>query len=595
MFWNLFKKKEEYKDIEREKIKVYDDEKGEEIIVVKEDWIKKFLIPKIDQNINNREMLYNLILVGLNYQVYEELLEHTLKFREMEENSKRSTEVLTEIYFQSSVYNEIVELYEDYKDEMSPMMYYYYGLSLLYTGLDLEYVETILEGLYSYPNNDKLIGEFKEIFKNKNYDVQDKYMQTLSNLEGAYKLSIYFSEVEYINSNYNKANEYIVKALNQGNYKTEVITEVTKILFENKQYIEFENHILIRYSVESKDIEFTKLALLFYKEMFRYEDGLKLTKELYSYRKYYKSIIKLIAEYEEEYLRLKFKSESPASYDAATNCREMGEVKYFNISHPMHYYILNRDEKLLVEKNSDKNVMFLPIATLLLNKLDTKESAFINTLPIILLEKIYRSTNVKMQVTLSKDDVSIKEKMRDYDEKFFEGISNANPQLKYIITGLLDEENLGTKYLNIYRYDCEKKQIFKMISPINIKNNEVEIAKEYIESIKEYFGITVFDLQSNIEIDDIYNCSKRLNLFFDFDGNNKYRKWNLLYLLNYYISKIKNEDELLIALSIVHFMNIYKVEYDLEYKSIFYEKNLQIYDNPEIRRLINFVFENRGE
>ncbi|QXW66060.1 hypothetical protein KX935_02125 [Streptobacillus moniliformis] len=185
--------------------------------------------------------------------------------------------------------------------------------------------------------------------------------------------------------------------------------------------------------------------------------------------------------------------------------------------------------------------------------------------------------------------------MRDYDEKFFEGISNANPQLKYIITGLLDEENLGTKYLNIYRYDCEKKQIFKMISPINIKNNEVEIAKEYIESIKEYFGITVFDLQSNIEIDDIYNCSKRLNLFFDFDGNNKYRKWNLLYLLNYYISKIKNEDELLIALSIVHFMNIYKVEYDLEYKSIFYEKNLQIYDNPEIRRLINFVFENRGE
>ncbi|CAM3158309.1 hypothetical protein [Streptobacillus ratti] len=596
MFWDWFKKSEKQKEIvEKEKIKVYDDEKGEEIIVVKEDWIKKFLIPKIDQNINNKEMLYNLILVGLNYNVYEELLEPTLKFREMEENSKRSTEVLTEIYFQSSVYNEIVELYENYKGEMSQMMYYYYGLSLLYTGLDIEYVETILEGLYSYPNNDKLIGEFKEIFKNKNYDIQDKYMQTLSDLEGAYKLSIYFSEVEYANGNYNKANNYIVKALNHGNYRTDVITEVTDILFKNKQYIEFENHILIRYSVEKKDIQFTKLVLKFYKEMLRYEDGLKLTNELYIYRRYYKEMIKTIAYYEEEYLKLKFKSELPASYESLINGKEVGEVKYFNISHLMSYYILNRDEKLLVEKSSEKNVMFLPIATSLLDKLSDKESAFINTLPILLLEKVYRSTDVKMQITLSKDDISIKEKIRDYDEKFFEGISNANPKLKHIITGLFEEENSGDKLLSIYGYDCVKKEIFKIISPTKVENNEADIAREYIDSIKECFGIKVFDLQSILEIEDIYNCSKRLGLFFDFDANNVYRKWNLLYLLNYYISKIKNEDELLIALSIVHFMNIYKIEYDLEYKNIFYEKNLQIFDNPEIRRLINFVFENRGE
>ncbi|WP_073508306.1 hypothetical protein [Streptobacillus notomytis] len=594
MFWAWFKKKEE-EIFEKEKIKVYDDEKGKEITVIKEEWIKNFLIPRIDQNINNKEMLYNLILVGLNYQVYEELLESTLKFREMEENSKRSTEVLTEIYFQSSVYNEIVELYDNYKGEMSPMMYYYYGLSLLYTGLDLEYVDIILEGLYSYPNNDKLIMEFKEIFKNKKYDVQDKYMQTLSDLGGAYKLSMYFSEVEYANGNYNKANNYIVKALNYGNYKTDVIKEVADILFENNQYIEFENHILVRYSVENKDIEFTKLVLKFYKEMLRYEDGLKLTNELYIYRRHYKSIIKLIADYEEEYLKLKFKSLSPESYEALVNSKTMGEVKYFNISHPMHYYILNRDEKLLVEKSSDKNVMFLPIATSLLDKLSIKEAAFINTLPILLLEKLYRSTNVKMQITLSKDDISIKEKIRDYDVKFLEGISNANPQLKYIITGLFEEENLETKNISIYRYDCEEKQIFKMILPIKVENNEIEIANEYIERIKEYFEITIFDSQSMLETEDIYNCSKRLGLFFDFDGNNVYRKWNLLYLLNYYISKIKNEDELLIALSIVHFMNIYEIECDLEYKNMLYEKNLQIYDNPEIRRLINFVFENRGE
>lgn len=596
MFWNWFNKKEEQETVvEKEKIKVYDEEKGQEIIVIKEEWIKNFLIPRIDQNIDNKEMLYNLILVGLNYQVYEELLEPTLKFRELEEDSKRSTEVLTEIYFQSSAYNEVVELYEEYKGEMSTMMYYYYGLSLLYTGLDLEYVEIILEGLYSYPNNDKLISEFKEIFKNKNYDVQDKYMQTLSDIEGAHKLAIYFAKVEYANKNFQKGNEYIVKALNHGNYKTEIISEITDILFGNKQYIEFENHILVRYSVENKDMQFTKLVLRFYKEMMRYEEGLKLTNELYIYRRHYKSIMRVIAEFEEEYLKLKYKSDFPASYDALINGKNMGEVKYFNISHPMHYYILNRDEKLLVDKNSEKNIMFLPIATSLLDKLTEKEAAFINSLPIFLLEKVYRSTNVKMQITLSKDDISIKEKIRDYDDIFFEGISESNPKLKYIITGKFEEENQGSKYLTIYRYECEKKQRVKMMLPVIVQNNEIEISNKYIDAIKDFFDIRIFDIQSDIEKEDIYNCAKRLGLFFDFDSNNMHRKWNLLYLLNYYTSKIKNEDELLIALSIVHFMNIYGIEYDMEYKNVFYEKNLQIYDNPEIRRLINFVFENRGE
>ncbi|CAM3064373.1 hypothetical protein STFE110948_00655 [Streptobacillus felis] len=596
MFWNLFNKKEEQEVVvEKEKIKVYDEEKGQEVVVIKEDWIKKFLIPKIDQNINNTEMLYNLLLDGINYQVYEELLEPTLKFREIEENSKRSTELLTEIYFKSSAYNEVVELYEEYKGEMSPMMYYYHSLSLLYTGLDYEYVEMILEGLYSFPNNDLLIKEFKEIFKNKSYDIQDKYMQTLCEIDGAHKISIYFAKVEYKNNNILKANEYIVKALNHANFRTEIMTEITNLLFENKQYMEFENHILPRYSVENKDMQFTKLVLRFYKELLRYEDGLKLVNELYIYRRNYIGMIRTIAKFEEEYLRIKFRTEHPASYDALINGKNMGEVKYFNISHPIHYYILNRDEKLLVDKSSKKTVMFIPIATSLLDNISKNDADFINSLSILLLEKVYRSTDVKIQITLSKDDISIKEKIRDYSDDFYEGICETNPQLKYIITGFLEEENQGTKYLTLYRYECEKKQKIKIMLPLLLQNNEVEILNKYVDAIKDFFSIRVFDIQSSFEKEDIYNCAKRLGLFFDFDGNNNLRKWNLLYLLNYYISKIKNEDELLIALSIIHFMNIYEVEYDMDYKNIFYEKNLNIYDNPEIRRLINFVFENKGQ
>ena len=63
MFWNLFKKEEKNIHKESVKIKVFDENLNEEILVEKDKWIKTFLYPKMKENINNTENLYNLLLI----------------------------------------------------------------------------------------------------------------------------------------------------------------------------------------------------------------------------------------------------------------------------------------------------------------------------------------------------------------------------------------------------------------------------------------------------------------------------------------------------------------------------------------------------
>ena len=103
MFWNIFKNRNKMIE-EKPKIKVYDEKLNKEIEVYQEQWIKKFLKPQLNENKNNKEMIYTLLVEALNYNIYKEILEYSLRFRESDLESLRSTEIIVEIYYNSGGY-----------------------------------------------------------------------------------------------------------------------------------------------------------------------------------------------------------------------------------------------------------------------------------------------------------------------------------------------------------------------------------------------------------------------------------------------------------------------------------------------------------
>lgn len=527
MFFNWFKKKE-IKNIELS-LKIYDEEKGEEIFISKTEWINNFFKKKYENYKNNNEYVYNLILVALNYGIYEEILEYALKFNENDENSNRSIEILQEIYMKSNAYSEVINIYDKNFNLNcdSPNIY----LNVLKAFKKLNYLEeyenTLYEAIYKFPNNKKLISCLEEIFLKKPILVKENMMETFSDIENSFLICSFFAKYCFENDEYKMANKYVLKGLEKSNYRKDFLVEISDILFKYNQYIEFENHILTKFEIEDKNINFTMVVLRYYNFMQNYKKGLELLEKMYSLNIYDDKNIKEIVEIEEALLKQKLKNEKLSIYEKIENKINFGDINYFNIQHPLFYYILDRNKNLEILKENNKNMLILPIYVDKEIKLEEQEDKLLTILPINILENLYKNTEIKMQISLIKDNIQILKQSIKYEKEYFKQVASLNKNLKYILTGNLLKENELDFKIEFYLYDCEKENLEIIYQENTISKN---LSNLILEKLVEKLNLFVI-LIDKIKISKINEKYKLLNMFFDFDGNNYLRKFNFLYLL----------------------------------------------------------------
>ena len=341
-----------------------------------------------------------------------------------------------------------------------------------------------------------------------------------------------FAKKEYKSSRYPSANIYILKSILYAKNRVDILCEISEILFKYNQFREFEDHILTKFDINERKLDFCNIVLKYYYLVMKYIEGLDLLKQMYDIKLYDEKILNKLVFYENEFLKMKLKNNNIVLYDRIENENTDGKQQYFNILHPLYYYILNRNEKLEVSKDSLTNIMFLPIAFDTVKPVNKEIKDYLNIIPVLILEKIYKYTNIKFQVTYNKNETSFIAKKGNYDLNFFKGISHVNPKLKYIISGVLKEEKDGT-FLEIYRYECEKDQIVSMVSPILVTNVDSYLAIKVIKTITDYFNIMLNLNDFDIKLEDINSIKYSLNLFFDFDKSNKYRYWTMFSQLEY--------------------------------------------------------------
>lgn len=593
MFWNIFKNKNTSME-EKPKIKIYDEKLNKEIEVEQEQWIKKFLKPQLNQNKDNKEIIYTLLVEALNYNIYKEILEYSLRFRENDLESLRSTEIIIEIYYNSGAYDEVINLFEKYNEDgfdLSSDLYYYYAKSYEKLSNNLEYENAVIDGIYKFPNSSKLIKEFYKFMPNKTHEEIENIKDILTSISNAYRLSIDFALLEYENLNYSKANEYILKAIKHCNNNLEILIEISKILFKYKQFNEFENYILPNFELENRRSIFANIILEYYSLTLNYNSGLELLNEMYERRIYDRNSLDLFYKYENDFLKLKYKNEKPEEYKEQQKRIINDNISYSNILHPLYYYVLNRNPKIEVKKDDERSIMYLPIA--FEKDIDLPEEIYntIYTIPLIILEKIYRVTDIKFQVTYMKNKFKLIDKIGIYNIEFLRTIAKSNKNLKYIITGKIKEIENGYA-IEFYRYKCSTDTLETILE----KNIEQQVDDNFVMDVLEEFNKLyniVLTKSKYVSREDLISAMFRLMLFMNFDGYNIYRKWTMLWLLEYSLKSCKNEEGVLTAISIVKFMNIYNIKCYERFRTELYELNSASNNNREILMMIKEVFEGK--
>ena len=590
MFWNIFKNKNDEVQ-EKTKIKVYDEKLNEEVEVYQEQWIKKFLKPQLNENRDNNEIVYTLLVEALNYNIYKEILEYSLRFRESDFESLRSTEILVEIYYNSGAYDEVITLFEKYKEdgsELSPDLCYYYAKSYEKMSNNVEYEDAVIDGIYKFPNSSKLMEEFYKLFLNKNLEERETIKEIVTNISTAYRLPIDFALIEYKNQNYVKANEYIIRAINHSNNNLDVLIEISRILFNYNQFEIFENYILINFELENKRSVFANIILEYYDLTLNYKAGLELLNTMYESKIYDRNSLELIYRYENDFLWLKYTNEKPEEYKEKINKSMPKDVSYSNILHPLYYYVLNRNPKIEVKKDEERSIMYLPITLEKDMDLPINLANMLYVVPLIILEKIYRVTDIKFQVTYMKNKLKLVDKIGVYDIEFLRKIAKDNKKLKYVISGTLKKNEDGY-YVELYRYKCSTDSLETIVEK-KIENIDGSFVTEVLEEFNKLYNI-VLTKSKYVSTEDIVSAMFRLMLFMNFDGYNKYRKWTMLWLLEYSLKSCKNEEGVLTALSIVKFMNIYNIKCYERFRTELYELNAASNNNREILMMIKEVFE----
>ena len=100
-------------------------------------------------------------------------------------------------------------------------------------------------------------------------------------------------------------NFYLMSALKESSYNSEVMSLTSSIYILNQMYEEFEKYVLPYYTPEKHGVQTTLNVLEYYYSKRKYNEGLELCKFVskYPWIEYYRKFMKL----EEKFLKLKIK------------------------------------------------------------------------------------------------------------------------------------------------------------------------------------------------------------------------------------------------------------------------------------------------
>ena len=551
----------------------YYDEFGKEFKMPKKDWLNKKLYPAVRKNWSNMDGLYPIIQDAFSKEVYPEIKEAVLRFYAADEDFERKLILLGTYHVRTGAYQNAVELYEKNLNinNMTEGLCIAYAEALELCGRAADSEKKYYEALEINPNSAIAFKKYFDIVKKRSSSEYENKMEKLSAIRGNWRAKMMQAVVYFKKGDKETGNYFLITALKESGYNSEVMYITSSIYILNELYDEFKQYVLAYYNPENHNAHTALNVLKYYKVKDMYKEGLELCKftSQFPWMEHYKKFMY----YEDYFWKLKVKAENKDKQEKTAN-------RFFSTNKPLWYYEFNHPEFMLNQNRRVKPNILILAFTSIGEKSELAENLAIS-LPLYLNENLHYKTNLNYQLAIAYNNENLFVSKKRYSTDYMKLIRQQNNNLNFVLAGnILKMPNVEKYEIEIYLYDTFNEQKSSLINKIYDENTIYNVQNDLLKSVSSFFerdfaikyeknmnNLVLFSpkmkflIQSKVHKEhQSWRYKKLLSDQIDVvleDRNNDLKKINLLELL--YEIKQTNSQLLKFQKPIIYSMNIHGI------------------------------------
>ena len=551
----------------------YYDEFGKEFKMPKKDWLNKKLYPAVRKNWSNMDGLYPIIQDAFSKEVYPEIKEAVLRFYAADEDFERKLILLGTYHVRTGAYQNAVELYEKNLNinNMTEGLCIAYAEALELCGRAADSEKKYYEALEINPNSATAFKKYFDIVKKRSSSEYENKMEKLSAIRGNWRAKMMQAVVYFKKGDKETGNYFLITALKESGYNSEVMYITSSIYILNELYDEFKQYVLAYYNPKNHNAHTALNVLKYYKVKDMYKEGLELCKftSKFPWIEHYKTFMY----YEDYFWKLKVKAENKDKQEKTAN-------RFFSTNKPLWYYEFNHPEFMLNQNRRVKPNILILTFTSIGEKSELAENLAIS-LPLYLNENLHYKTNLNYQLAIAYNNENLFVSKKRYSTDYMKLIRQQNNNLNFVLAGnILKMPNVEKYEIEIYLYDTFNEQKSSLINKIYDENTIYNVQNDLLKSVSSFFerdfaikyeknmnNLVLFSpkmkflIQSKVHKEhQSWRYKKLLSDQIDVvleDRNNDLKKINLLELL--YEIKQTNSQLLKFQKPIIYSMNIHGI------------------------------------
>ncbi|WP_304180280.1 hypothetical protein [Leptotrichia trevisanii] len=502
----------------------YYDEFGKEFKMPKKDWLNKKLYPSIKKNWSNMDGLYPIIQDAFSKELYPEIKEAVLRFYAADEDFERKLILLGTYYIRTGAYQNAVELYEKNLNinNTTEGLCIAYAEALELCGRTADSEKKYYEALEINPNSATAFKKYFDIVKKRSKKEYENKMEKLSAIRGNWRAKMMQAVVYFKKGDKETGNYFLITALKESGYNSEVMYITSSIYILNELYDEFKQYVLAYYNPENHNVHTALNVLKYYKVKNMYKEGLELCKftSKFPWIEHYKKFM----HYEDYFWKLKVKTESRNKQEKTAN-------RFFSTNKPLWYYEFNHPEFMLNQNRRVKPNILILTFTSIGEKSELAENLAVS-LPLYLNENLHYKTNLNYQLAIAYNNENLFVSKKRYSTDYMKLIRQQNNNLNFVLTGNILKMPSVEKYeIEIYLYDTFNEKKSSLINKIYDENTIYNVQNDLLKSVSNFFERD-FAIKYEKNLDNLILFSPKMKFLIQSKVHKEHQSWRYKKLLS---------------------------------------------------------------
>ncbi|BBM52299.1 hypothetical protein JMUB4039_1230 [Leptotrichia trevisanii] len=502
----------------------YYDEFGKEFKMPKKDWLNKKLYPSVRKNWSNMDGLYPIIQDAFSKEVYPEIKEAVLRFYAADEDFERKLILLGTYHVRTGAYQNAVELYEKNLNinNMTEGLCIAYAEALELCGRAADSEKKYYEALEINPNSATAFKKYFDIVKKRSSSEYENKMEKLSEIRGNWRAKMMQAIVYFKKGDKETGNYFLITALKESGYNSEVMYITSSIYILNELYDEFKQYVLAYYNPENHNAHTALNVLKYYKVKNMYKEGLELCKftSKFPWIEHYKKFM----QYEDYFWKLKVKAESKDKQVNTAN-------HFFSTNKPLWYYEFNHPEFMLNQNRRVKPNILILTFTSIGEKSELAENLAVS-LPLHLNENLHYKTNLNYQLAIAYNNENLFVSKKRYSTDYMKLIRQQNNNLNFVLAGnILKMPNVEKYEIEIYLYDTFNEQKSSLINKIYDENTIYNVQNDLLKSVSSFFERD-FAIKYEKNLDNLILFSPKMKFLIQSKVHKEHQSWRYKKLLS---------------------------------------------------------------